>query len=103
VNELVKLGAITPEQALYHPQRNAVTQAIGALDELVPILYKTDLMQDDIILLCSDGLTNMLSDVELQVAIESYKNMEALVDGLIGMANNHGGYDNITVIAAKIY
>lgn len=102
VSELVRLGIITAEQAAFHPQRNAVTQAIGAVDEIEPQHQKLELQVDDILLLCSDGLTGMVSDIEIQLILGSSESLEDIPGILIDTANANGGHDNITVIVAKI-
>lgn len=102
VSELVKLGIITQEQAAFHPQRNAVTQAIGAIDEIEPKHQKLELQENDILLLCSDGLSGMVSDIELQLILGSSESLEDIPSILIDTANANGGHDNITAIVAKI-
>jgi serine/threonine protein phosphatase PrpC len=102
VTELLKLRMITPDQAQFHPQKNAVTQAIGATDDLNPISYRVSLKVGDKLLLCSDGLTGMVSDLEIQSIIESSQNNTEAIENLIDTANENGGVDNITVILAEI-
>jgi len=102
VTELVKLGIITPEQASFHPQRNAVTQAIGAVDEIDPVHKKVKLEPGDMILLCSDGLSGMVSHVEIQLILDSSSDLQDILTILIDTANANGGHDNITAIVAKI-
>nr|HNI26357.1 protein phosphatase 2C domain-containing protein [Leptospiraceae bacterium] len=93
VTELVKAGLITLEQAQYHPQKNAVTQAIGALDDVNPYFYTLEVQKGDILLLCSDGLTNMVSDLEIQLALDSSADLQNIPSILIDTANANGGYD----------
>ncbi len=102
VSELVRLGIITEEQAAFHPQRNAVTQAIGAIDEIEPKHQKLEIQPNDILLLCSDGLTGMVSDIEIQLILGSSESLEDIPSILIDTANTNGGHDNITVVVAKI-
>lgn len=102
VTELVRLGIITAEQAAFHPQRNAVTQAIGAVDEIEPKHQELELQVGDILLLCSDGLTGMVSDIEIQLILGSTESIEDIPSILIDTANANGGYDNITAIVAKV-
>jgi PPM family protein phosphatase len=101
VTELLKLGMITPEQAHFHPQKNAVTQAIGTGDDLNPVEYRVQLKVGDKLLICSDGLSGMLSDLEIQSILETNTSKEA-TQNLIETANYNGGIDNITVILAEI-
>lgn len=102
VSELVKIGLITPEQALIHPQRNAVTQAVGSIEPIEPVEYSLDLKDKDRILICSDGLNSMISDMEIQLILETEMDLEDTVDRLIAAAKDSGGYDNITVILAEV-
>jgi PPM family protein phosphatase len=102
VAEMVKLGIITPEQASFHPQRNAVTQAIGAVDDITPVTSELELQVGDILLLCSDGLSGMVSPVELQMNLDGSEDLQDLLSILIDTANANGGHDNITAIIAKI-
>ncbi|MCB1178741.1 MAG: serine/threonine-protein phosphatase, partial [Leptospiraceae bacterium] len=101
VTELVKLGIITKEQAEFHPQRNAVTQAIGAVDEVVPVFHELEVKSGDRLLICSDGLTGMLSDIEIQLILDGSNELNEIVSILIDTANANGGHDNITVILAE--
>ena len=93
---------ITPDQAQFHPQKNAVTQAIGATDDLNPIPYIVNLQVGDKLLICSDGLTGMVSDLEIQSILESSHNNLNAIENLIDTANENGGVDNITVVLAEI-
>ncbi|EOT46561.1 MULTISPECIES: Stp1/IreP family PP2C-type Ser/Thr phosphatase [Enterococcus] len=98
VNELVKTGEITPEMAINHPRKNILTRSIG-----MPGLVEVDvtshfLSAHDYLLLCSDGLTNMLSDAEIKQIIEDYPTMKERVATLVEGANFRGGLDNITAI-----
>jgi protein phosphatase len=102
VSELVRIGIITPEQAMIHPQRNAVTQAVGSIEPIIPVDYTQTLEVGDKILICSDGLNAMISDMEIQLILESSKNLEVVIDNLIFAAKDSGGHDNITIILAEV-
>jgi PPM family protein phosphatase len=102
VTELVKFGLITEEQAQFHPQRNAVTQAVGAGEEIHPVETILELEVGDKLLLCSDGLNGTVSDIEIQLILDSTDSLEDIVQTLIDTANSNGGYDNITIILAEI-
>lgn len=98
VNELVKSGEITKEQALVHPRRNVLIRSIG-----MPGVVEIDVVDikwqaGDILLLCSDGLTNMLSDEEIKNILQSEITLDQKLDLLIRLANEAGGRDNITVL-----
>lgn len=102
VSELVRIGIITPEQAMIHPQRNAVTQAVGSIEPIIPVNYQHSLLVGDKILVCSDGLNAMISDMEIQLILESSKKLNVIIDNLIYAAKDSGGHDNITVILAEV-
>jgi PPM family protein phosphatase len=102
VSELVRIGIITPEQAMIHPQRNAVTQAVGSIEPIIPVDYTQALLAGDKLLVCSDGLNAMISDMEIQLLLESSKKLEVVVDNLIYAAKDSGGHDNITIILAEV-
>ncbi|MBK8395646.1 MAG: serine/threonine-protein phosphatase [Leptospiraceae bacterium] len=102
VSELVRLGIITPEQGMIHPQRNAVTQAIGSIEPVIPVDYSENLEPGDKLLLCSDGLNGMISDLEIQLLLESSDDLEVVINNLIDAAKDSGGHDNITVILAEV-
>jgi protein phosphatase len=102
VSELVKLGIITKEQAQIHPQRNAVTQAVGSLEPILPVDYTETIREEDYILICSDGLNSMITDLEIQLVLEKESSLIQKVDELIESAKEAGGHDNITVILAKV-
>lgn len=98
VNELVKMGQITKEQAKHHPQKNIITQALGVSSTIDPEYKKIKLGENDIILLCTDGLTNSLSDPQIQQILATKDlNLQERCEKLISEANRLGGGDNITV------
>lgn len=96
VEKLVKDGEITREQAFHHPKKNLLIKALGTSGTVEPeIIYKA-LAKDDILVICSDGLTNMIREDRILEIIN--KNEDVAVDELISEANAAGGLDNITVI-----
>jgi serine/threonine protein phosphatase PrpC len=102
VNEQVKLGLLTLEQAKYHPYRNVVTRALGGKDDFLIDIDEVELKSGDIILMCTDGLTTMVQDVRIgQIINEHKERLDVVVDVLIKTANVAGGDDNITVALAK--
>jgi len=100
VNELIKNGQITPEEAANHPQKNVITRALGTDSGVEIDLYEFKLRPDDMLLLCSDGLSNMLSDSELlgHLAAGRQKTLSELAKQLVLGANEKGGLDNITAV-----
>lgn len=97
VEEMVKKGHLTEEQARTHPNKNIITMALGPEETILPNSYEQALSAGDIVLLCSDGLTNMLSDETIYRIVGS-NTFEDLPDLLIAEANKSGGQDNITAI-----
>ncbi len=96
VQELVKDGTITKEEAKNHPKKNMLMKALGCTPYVEPDLAIKGFLKDDIVIMCSDGLTNMLSEEEIySIVLQKVDNTSNI---LINRANELGGYDNITVI-----
>ena len=104
VQTLVDAGEITAEQAFFHPQSNIVTQSLGDAERAPePDTAILTLVKGDVLLLCSDGLSGMLTDAQIEEIIkENEDNMNQCADQLIDQANEAGGGDNITVILSKV-
>lgn len=98
---LISTGAITPEEALTHPQRHMITRALGTVENVDADTCITKIEKGTSLLLCSDGLTNMLSDSEIASIIENAATPKKASETLVQRANEEGGSDNITVIVAK--
>lgn len=96
VNELVQSGQLTEEEASQHPNKNVLTRAAGTESTVQIDIHTYRWQPGDQLLFCSDGLTNKLTDQDLQQAFESYTNKEVLMKELIHQANERGGEDNIT-------
>lgn len=99
VEELVDVGAITREQARTHPQRNIITRAIGSDAEVEADYFQFTLHKGDILLLCSDGLSTLLSDQELLDFAMEHTEPESLCHSLMDEALDRGARDNVTVVA----
>ncbi len=98
VQDLVSKGKITPEEALNHPNKNLITRAIG-VDKSIEIDFnQIDFNENDMLILCTDGLSNFVSTQEIANEISDGK-YYAFADRLVKKANNNGGGDNITVVA----
>ncbi len=104
VEEMIRLGGLSREDARKHPDKNIITRAVGAKDEIEPEFFTEDLEPGDIILMCSDGLSNMLDDKEIEKIVrnEELTEMKQKAEALINAANNNGGKDNIAVVLVKI-
>jgi protein phosphatase len=99
VNEQVKLGLLTREQAQRHPMRNIVTRALGNQPEVEVDLLEESIRPGDIFALCSDGLSGMLDDAEIHEVLHAQAAVpQAACRELVDRANARGGEDNITVI-----
>ncbi|MFD1705836.1 Stp1/IreP family PP2C-type Ser/Thr phosphatase [Siminovitchia sediminis] len=97
VNELVKTGQITPEDAAHHPRKNIVLKAAGTQED-IEIDTKTIAFEDgDRILLCSDGLSDKVSKAEMEETLKASLTQEEKADRLIHLANKYGGDDNISI------
>ena len=97
VEELVRAGLITREQARTHPRRNIITRALGTHGENEPDLLVTDVQDGDVFLLCTDGLTGMVPDDEIERTLRDC-GIEAAADRLLALALDAGGRDNVTLI-----
>lgn len=98
VNELIKRGELSKQAARVHPQKNVITRSLGIEEDVKIDLHYLTLAQNDVLLLCSDGLTDMLSDSQIQSVLEEATTPAKKCDRLIELANNAGGLDNITVV-----
>lgn len=96
VQQLVADGSITTEEAYNHPKKNMLTKALGCTAFVEPDVLVKGYLRDDIILMCSDGLTNMVKDDEISKILS--ESQEKAYKTLVNKANANGGYDNITVI-----
>lgn len=98
VNELVKRGELSKQAAKVHPQKNVITRSLGVGSSVQIDLRYQELSVGDQLLLCSDGLTNMVSDADIKAVLQGDGDLDAKCDQLIAMANDAGGLDNISVI-----
>ena len=101
VNELVRTGQISELDAEEHPRKNVLLKAIGTEAEINPDIKTIEWQENDRLLLCSDGLTNKISDEELEQALATMTNEEETAIELIQLANERGGEDNITLAIVR--
>ena len=117
VNDMVKLGKISVEESRHHRLKNIITKYLGSSNFSKPIVQKINWASKDILILCSDGLTNMLEDKEIESVI--YQNIGSKLDteglkndqkrnipqeisnALVDLSNLNGGYDNITAVVIE--
>ena len=102
VEYMIETGAITREQAAGHPQKNVITKALGISPDVNADIFHAKALGKSRFLMCSDGLTNMLSDEAIEKTLSQSKSLEDGVKTLIKQANEAGGSDNITVILAEV-
>jgi serine/threonine protein phosphatase PrpC len=100
--EMVKRGELTPKAARVHPAKNYITRAVGTEPGIEAEFYEKRLEPGDIILLCSDGLSNMLEDDEILFEVVSGGDIATCPERLIDIANERGGPDNITVVLLAV-
>ena len=96
VNLLVKSGELTEEEAKDHPRKNVLMKALGATLNVEADIFNVELNIDGI-MLCSDGLTNMLNDTQISRVLDSESSIEEKLDKLIFKCNNRGGNDNVSI------
>ena len=102
VEELLRGGKLTEEEALEHPQRSVITRALG-IEPIVEIdTWTYPLRPGDVVLLCSDGLTSMISEQQVQEVLVEAPDLDTAADRLIDAANEAGGRDNITVVLFRV-
>lgn len=101
VQEMVRLGGLNAEEAKHHPYKNIITRAIGVKEDIEIDFFEYRLKKGDIILMCTDGLSNMVEDEEIFQIVRSSRDVVEAVEQLIERANSNGGKDNIGVIVAE--
>ena len=101
VQEMVRLGGLNAEDAKHHPDKNIITRAIGVSEDIKIDFFEYRLQEGDKILMCTDGLSNMVEDTEMFRIVKSSRDVVEAVERLIQEANNNGGNDNIGVVVAE--
>jgi serine/threonine protein phosphatase PrpC len=102
VAQLVKNGTISKKEAQNHPQRNMITRALGTEKNIELDIEYRELEKNDILLLCTDGLTNLVDEDKIKHVLILNNDIQVACHTLVEMANELGGFDNITVLAVKI-
>lgn len=98
VEEMVRVGTIDKEMAKSHPRKNIITRAVGVMPTIQPDFFTVTIKKGEQVLLCTDGLTNMLEDEEISKIVKSRGTVEEKVKTLVAEANRRGGKDNISVV-----
>ena len=101
VQEMVRLGGINEDEAKSHPDKNIITRAIGAKDGVDVDFYEYRMKKGDVILMCTDGLSNMVEDEEMLHIVKCSRDVVEAVEQLIERAKENGGSDNIGVVVAE--
>lgn len=101
VEEMVRLGGIKPEEAKHHPDKNIITRAIGAKENVEVDFYEHRLKRGDIVLMCTDGLSNMVEDEELFHIVQGGRDIVEAGTSLVEAAKENGGTDNIGIVLAQ--
>ena len=102
VEEMVKSGEIKKDEMRNHPNKNIITRAIGTGDFVLPDCFEIKVKQGDVMLLCSDGLSNMVDDKKIENILLENDDVEKACKELVKEANEAGGKDNISVVLVKI-
>ena len=98
VQEMIRIGELTKENARLHPDKNIITRAVGAGRDINADYFEFTITKDSILLMCSDGLSNMVADDQIAVLLKSADAPEKVGKKLVETANRNGGKDNIAVI-----
>ena len=101
VEEMVRLREITREEARFHPDKNIITRAVGAAEKVNMDFFDYKVTPGSTILMCTDGLTNMVADGEIEGIVEGQLSAEEKARRLVDAANAHGGADNIGVVIVE--
>ena len=101
VEEMVRLGGIKAEEAKNHPDKNIITRAIGVKEDVEADIYEYRLKKGDVLLMCTDGLSNMVEDEDMFDIVKGARDIVEAVLMLIEKANSNGGRDNIGVVMAE--
>ncbi len=102
VQEMVRMGEMQPNEAKSHPDKNIITRAVGAFEELEIDFFEQQLQPGDLILMCTDGLSNMVDDLDIRRILRTGRDVAEKVQLLIEAANRGGGKDNITAAVIEI-
>lgn len=102
VEEMVRIGELDRSEAREHPDKNIITRALGVSESVEVDFFEVDLSEGDIVLMCSDGLTNMVEDEDIRMIVKAQRDVVQIVEELIKVANHNGGTDNIGIVVIAI-
>ncbi len=103
VAEMIRMGKFTPDDERIKTKKNVITRAVGAAEKVIPDFFEVDLREKDTVLMCTDGLSNMVTNEKIHQIVLLLEDTEAIAKELVKEANKNGGQDNITVLVAKPY
>ena len=103
VEEMIRMGKVGREEARTHEKKNVITRAVGVTDRVRADIFEVDLKDQDTVLLCTDGLSNMVTDERIFEIIQSSVQCEEIARRLVDEANKNGGQDNITALVLRPY
>lgn len=101
VEELIRTGQLDRRKVRFHPEKNIITRALGTGNEAIPDFFEIVLQKNEKVLLCSDGLTNMVEDDEIRDIVMQKQFVNKICDQLVERANYYGGKDNIGVVVVE--
>lgn len=101
VAELLRKGSISEREAMQHPQKNVITRALGSSESVKPDIFSVSFKKSDVLLLCTDGLSNFIDKYELERYVLEIDDCQECCNYLVDIANQRGGFDNITLIIIK--
>jgi protein phosphatase len=102
LNDYIKMKHLTPEEVEAFPHKNVIVRALGMKPSVQVDVIVDQPRLGDVFLLCSDGLSSMVPDLEIAAVVSGESDLDQLCDRLVEMANGNGGLDNVTVIAARL-
>lgn len=102
VAEMIRQGKLSSIQSAKHPHRNVLMQAVGTEKRIDVELHQLDLRDQDLIILCTDGLSNLLTNDDFLGFLQKQSQLQSLAEELVKEANQRGGHDNITVVMLRI-
>lgn len=102
VGDMIREGKLTEQEAMVHPHRNVLTRALGTAKEVQVDAVEIELRPGDSVILCTDGLTNLVREVEIARTVIECSDPQAAADALVDLACRRGGHDNITVVVIHL-
>ena len=102
VNTLLNAGIISQEQAAVDERKNVITKALGAEDTVEPDFFQLEIVKNDILILCTDGLYDEVDERSMKTILEKDISMSDVCAEMVDAANKNGGHDNITIISIKV-